>query len=133
MTTLIDTSVLVDFLSGRETNATSLFERMVAKQQTFYLTSIVVQEILQGARDTREWDTLDRYLRGQLLANPEGGVETAAAAARIFFDCRRRGWTVRSTVDCLIAQIALENDLTLLHSDRDFDVIARLRPLKTLP
>jgi predicted nucleic acid-binding protein len=130
---LVDTSVLIDFLSGRETNATSLFERMAAEPALFCLTPVIVQEILQGARDVREWETLDRYLRGQLLAHTEDAMATAIAAARIFFDCRRRGWTIRSTVDCLIAQIALEGDLTLLHSDRDFEVIARIRPLKTLP
>jgi predicted nucleic acid-binding protein len=51
-------------------------------------------------------------------------------AARIFFDLRRRGRTVRSSIDCCIAQIAIENDVLLLHRDRDFEVIAELRPLR---
>ncbi|RLA59144.1 MAG: hypothetical protein DRR04_09255, partial [Gammaproteobacteria bacterium] len=41
-------------------------------------------------------------------------------AARIYYDCRRTGITVRSSVDCLIAQCALENELVLLHQDRDY-------------
>jgi predicted nucleic acid-binding protein len=53
-----------------------------------------------------------------------------AAAARIYFDCRKKGITINSTVDCLIAQTAIENDLTLLHNDADFDRIQRVAPLK---
>jgi predicted nucleic acid-binding protein len=60
-------------------------------------------------------------------------VESYLEAARIYFDCRRRALTVRSSVDCLVAQVALDNKLVLLHSDRDFDAIARVRPLRTLP
>jgi predicted nucleic acid-binding protein len=54
-------------------------------------------------------------------------------AARIYFDCRRRGLTVRSTIDCFIAQLALEHRLALLHDDRGYAAIARVRPLRTLP
>ena len=40
---------------------------------------------------------------------------------------------MRSSAECLIAQVALERKLALLHSDRDFDAIAKVRPLRTLP
>ena len=59
-------------------------------------------------------------------------VASYVAAARIYFDCRRRALTVRSSTDCLVAQVALDNRLTLLHSDRDFEAIAKVRPLRTL-
>jgi hypothetical protein len=59
-------------------------------------------------------------------------LASEVAAARIFFECRRSGLTVRSAADCLIAQIAIENDLALLHNDRDFEAIQRVRPLKTV-
>ena len=54
------------------------------------------------------------------------------AAARIYFDCRRRGSTVRSSLDCYIAAIALERGDELLHDDEDFEAIKRVRPLRTL-
>ncbi len=53
-------------------------------------------------------------------------------AARINFDCRRKGMTVRSAVDCFIAQLVLEEDGILLHDDDDFEKIRSVRPLKTL-
>ncbi|MDX2217374.1 MAG: hypothetical protein SFY66_29165 [Oculatellaceae cyanobacterium bins.114] len=54
------------------------------------------------------------------------------AAARIYFDLRRQGLTVRSPIDCCIAQAALENNLLLIHNDRDFEAIAQVRPLQSL-
>ena len=51
-------------------------------------------------------------------------------AARIYFDLRRVGKTVRSPIDCCIAQIAMDNKALLLHRDRDFEVIAAVRPLR---
>ena len=50
-------------------------------------------------------------------------------AARIYFDLRRQGETVRSPIDCCIAQLALAHEILLLHRDEDFNKIARIRPL----
>ncbi|MFM6409235.1 MAG: PIN domain-containing protein, partial [Microcystis sp.] len=54
------------------------------------------------------------------------------AVARIYYDLRRQGLTVRSPIDCCIAQAALENDLLLIHNDRDFETIAQVRSLQNL-
>jgi hypothetical protein len=59
----------------------------------------------------------------------ECSVESWTGAARIFFDLRRVGKTVRSPIDCCIAQIAMDHDVLLLHRDRDFETISGLRPL----
>ena len=53
-------------------------------------------------------------------------------AARILFDCRRKGLTVRSSTDCLIAALAMERGGVLLHDDADFDAIAKVRPLRSI-
>jgi len=50
------------------------------------------------------------------------------SAARIYFDCRRVGLAVRSAIDCLIAQVAIEHDVPLLHDDRNFEQIAQVLP-----
>ncbi len=54
------------------------------------------------------------------------------AAARIFSDLRRQGLTVRSPIDCCIAQVVLDNNLLLIHNDRDFETIAQVRSLPHL-
>ena len=130
---LVDTSVLVPFLRGRQTEATRLLSGALADAVDVFLSPVIVQEILQGARDDREWRALDAYLSSQALVHPADGLAVHRQAARIYYDCRRRGFTVRSTIDCFIAQLALDHDLALLHDDQDYDAIRRVRPLKTLP
>ena len=113
--------------------ATRLLRQAIAQNEAFALTPIVVQEVLQGARDLQQWRQLVDYLSSQVMLIDEGPEETAVAAAKIYFDCRRRGLTVRSTTDCLIAQIAVQHGAYLLHSDRDYKTIQQVCPLKTLP
>lgn len=127
---LVESSVLLPFLTGGSSAEVTFFEWLLREDEPWCTTSFAVQEILQGARDEREWRRLHKYLVGLPLASlrPDSHV----AAARIYFDCRRRGLTIRGSIDCLIAQTALEHDLALLHDDRDFDAIARVRPLKVV-
>jgi len=129
---LVDTSALLPFLAGRSTRASETVARALSEGLEIALTPIVVQEILQGARDEPEWRRLRRYLQTQTILSPHNPMATHIAAARIYYDCRRRGLTVRSTLDCVVAQIAIEHGVPLLHDDRDYDAIARVRALKTL-
>ena len=131
--TLVDTSVLVAFLAGHPTAGARHLERLVRDDAPIGLTPIVIQEVLQGARDDEQWAMLDEYLGSQTIIGPRDLSRCHIEAARIFFDCRRRGLTVRSSTDCVIAQIALEHECPLLHDDRDFRAIAKVRPLVTLP
>jgi hypothetical protein len=130
---LVDTSVLIDLFSGRENRPTLLLRRLIQDSEPFYLAPPIVREVLQGARNDVDWRRLRSYLTSQMMVDVTDRLASEVAAARIYFECRRRGLTVRSAADCLIAQIALENDLALLHNDRDFEAIRKVRPLKTLP
>jgi predicted nucleic acid-binding protein len=129
---LVDTSALIPYLRGRETAASALLARLVSEEAEIALTPEIVQEVLQGARDEKEWKTLKRYLVGQQVLTTADPLRSHVEAARIYYECRRRGLTVRSTIDCAIAQTAIERDIPLLHDDRDYDAIQRIRPLKTL-
>ena len=130
---LVDTSALLPFLAGRSTRASKAVATALSDGLEIALTPIVVQEVLQGAREELEWRKLKTYLLTQAILAPRDPVATHVAAARIYYDCRRRGLTVRSTLDCVVAQIAIEHGVPLLHDDRDYDAIARVRELKTLP
>jgi predicted nucleic acid-binding protein len=98
----------------------------------FLLPGVCFQEVLQGARDEREWGLLEEYLGSQEMLFSPNPALTYREAARIYYDCRRRGLTIRSTVDCFIAELALEVEGTLLHNDGDFESIAQVRPLRLL-
>jgi predicted nucleic acid-binding protein len=61
-----------------------------------------------------------------------GGVEWASAAAGNYRSLRRHGYTVRKTIDCLIATFCLEAGHTLLHRDHDFDPFERIFALRVV-
>ena len=88
--------------------------------------------VMDGAKTEKEYATLKEYLSSQRFFHPKNPVESYAQAALIYFACRRKGITVRSTIDCLIAQIALEHDLFLLHNDSDFIAMAPVIGLRLI-
>jgi len=127
---LVDTSVLIDFLKGIKNESSCKFKTVLRQKIPYGITSFIYQEVLQGAKSGKEYDLLKQYLRTQRFFYPKDRIDSFAKAARIYFDCRKKGLTVRSTIDCIIAQTAIENNLFLLHSDRDFDVISSVVSLK---
>jgi len=124
---LIDTSVLVALFRDKS-GAVSHALRDLLEGRDYFLTRFTQMELLQGARDEKEWLKLSDYLTDQEYV--EASSETWAAAARLYFDLRRKGLTVRSVMYCCIAEIAMVQGVTLLHNDRDFATIAKLRSLK---
>lgn len=124
---LVDTSIWVDVFrdaTGNERNGL----KAVIDEDDVVLTRFNQPELLQGAREEREWNLLVSYLDNQEYL--EARAETWRNAARIFFELRRRGRTVRSPIDCCIAQLALEHHALLVHRDRDFETIADVRALR---
>jgi predicted nucleic acid-binding protein len=124
--TLVDTSVWIEVFRSRDPldlDAVVDFEEVVT-------TPPVVQEVLQGFREERFY----RHARDAMLSLPvvdaPAPLARFVAAADLYRLCRSRGLTVRSSVDCLIASTAIEHDLSVLHRDRDFDLVARLAPLR---
>ena len=125
---LLDTSVPV--LVTRNRKRMTALTRLLAfiGGADFFVSCFTELELLQGARDEADWAAISTFLSGQDLVDPS--ISSWSRAARINFELKRKGLTVHSAIDCAIAQIALERNLTLLHNDRDFDTIATIRPLK---
>jgi hypothetical protein len=127
---LVDTSVLIDVLKGVKNAHTAKFRSVVHQEIPFAITSIIFQEILQGAKSDAEYKRLEKYFKTQRFYHPKHPIESFSSAARMYMACRRQGITIRSTVDCLIAQIALEHGLFLFHNDSDFDAMKTVIPLR---
>ena len=124
---LVDTSVWVDLFRDATGRVRHAIERVTAGEEVV-LTRFSQLELLQGARDEREWSVLSAYLEHQDYLETEH--ETWRGAARIFFDLRRRGRTVRNSIDCCIAELAYQHDALLVHRDWDFAAIAEVRPIR---
>ena len=125
---LVDTSVWVDYIRGRDRFHVRFLRDLLSNPLAVSITPLICMEILQGARDPASYDRLHSYFGGQRFVDFDRPLDGHAAAARLYLDCRRRGVTVRSSLDCLIAQCAIESDLTLFHHDRDFRNIASVVP-----
>ena len=119
---LIDTSVWVKVLRKNSDDFKQILIQAIDGRD-YYLSRFTQTELLQGCLDEKEWSTLYSYLEVQDYVEPS--VESWTAAARIYYDLRRKGITVRNTIDCCIAASAIEHDLLLLHIDQDFEAIAK--------
>lgn len=125
---LVDTSVWVDFLRGAPAPQVRALAELLAGEAVVGTAPIILQEVLQGADSDARFEKWRRYFDDLWCYVPAHTVQTHVAAARLYQACRRAGKTPRSSNDCLIAQIALENGLALLHNDRDFEAIASAVP-----
>jgi predicted nucleic acid-binding protein len=123
---LIDTSLWIPIYADPSGAVARHVQSVVGSEEVVF-SQFVRAELLQGCRDEREWARALEYLDDQSYMEMSLGW---TEAARIYFELRQRGLTVRSTLDCCIAVVALEHGLTLLHNDRDFETIATVRPLK---
>ena len=121
---LVDTSILVNFFKGNETPKTRVFDAILNQGLFFGISSYTYQELLQGAKDEREFNLLKEYLDTQNIYFLPSAWETFVKASRLYFDLRRKGITPRGTIDVFIALTAIHYNLSLLHDDRDFDIMA---------
>ncbi len=123
---LVDTSVWIEIFKDKTGHTEKAFRERIGPEN-YVLSRFNQLELLQGARSQKEWELLEDYLATQYYL--EASDNTWREAARVYFELRRRGVTLNSPVDCCIAQIALEHGALLLHRDKDFEKISRVRPL----
>jgi hypothetical protein len=127
---IIDTTVWIDYLRGIETPETRWLDGQL-NQQRLGLTDLILCEVLQGIRNQGEFARVRaELLRFQVFQT--GGSSLAVAAAQNYRDLRSRGYTVRKTIDCLIATFCLQAKHELLHRDHDFDCFEEVLGLQVV-
>ncbi|MCZ6672302.1 MAG: PIN domain nuclease [Verrucomicrobia bacterium] len=125
---IVDTSIWVDFLKGRESAGATHLEQLLDDEVDVFTSGIIVQELLTGIKEKKTRNEVKKDLGLFITVMPSLG--THVQAAEIYDGCRKKGITIRSIVDCLIAALAIEYDLTVLQSDRDYVGISQVYPLK---
>ncbi len=123
---VVDTSIWIDFFRGHKPHT---LHQLIKEEEDLALTEIIITEILQGIKKDKDYKKVKSFLLDFPVYQPKG-LETYLKAAQIYRDCRKKGKTVRKTVDCIIAAICIEHHQILLHNDRDFDQIASCAGLK---
>ena len=122
---LVDSSVWVDFFSSSPGRAGRELRRMIEESEPFVLTGVVVAEVLQGL--TRDPGRIERLLAQWDMLEPRG-FETYRTAAAIYRAARAKGMSL-TTIDTLIAAIALEHRAAVFTLDQDFSRIALITRL----
>lgn len=120
---LVDSSAWIEFLRATGSATDARLTGWIAEGHALAVTEPIVMELLMGAQDEAHAERLRRLLVGFDL-RPLKGLRDAERAADIHRACRRLGRTVRSSLDCLIAAVALREGLPVLAADRDFEAIA---------
>lgn len=122
MRVLVDTSAWVDFLNGHPSPERAAVHELFEGDDDLCTCGVVVAEVFQGLRRDGGRDEL-AALFGELTFLEPPGIDLYLRAAELYRQLRRKGHTVRSTIDCLIAVLAEENGCYLLARDRDMTAI----------
>ncbi|MDM8564278.1 PIN domain nuclease [Candidatus Halobeggiatoa sp. HSG11] len=125
---LVDSSVWIDYFNGKETPNT-LYLRDKADRNKILVGDLIICEVLQGFRHDRDFEAA-RNLLLSFAYHDITGRKVALLAAENYRTLRRKGVTVRKTIDILIASFCIQNNHELLHNDKDFDVIEKYLSLR---
>jgi hypothetical protein len=127
---LVDTTVWVDFFAGLVAPHVQALELFISENEDLCICGVILTEVLQGIRDDKDYERTKKYLEALIYFSMRR--ETFVKAADLYRSLRRKGVTIWKPVDCMIASVALEHDIPLLHNDRDFDSIATHCGLKAV-
>jgi len=123
---LIDTSILIGYFKGLKGEPYDSLDNFIEQNIPMGICNHVYMEVLQGVKNEKEFILLKEYLNRLDMYDLCYGKKSYENAALLYFKCRKAGITPRSTIDLIIAQIAIENNLLLFHNDNDFVQISQV-------
>ena len=127
---VVDSSVWIDYFNGKVTRQTNLLNVLLGRE-LIVMGDLILTEVLQGFRRDRDFrkakELLDTLICRQML-----GKDLAVRSAQNYRRLRRKGVTVRKTIDVIVATFCIRNRLPLLHSDKDFEPMAKHLKLETI-
>lgn len=127
---LVDTSVWIDFFRGKSTREVRELERLLREGVDICICGVILTEILQGIRDDSDYRKTKAIVDAFLFLPMNR--QTFLHAAEMYRLLRRKGVTIRKSVDCMIAAVSIDHDVPLLHRDRDFDPMEKHCGLKVV-
>ncbi len=127
---LVDTTVWIDFFAGRVAPHVDALERLLKGHEDVCICGIVLAEVLQGIKSDVAFRKTKQYFEALIFLPMPHAV--FLRSADLYRSLCKKGVTVRKPLDCMIASVALEHHLPVLHNDRDFDHIAKHSRLKVM-
>ncbi|MFI3157555.1 MAG: PIN domain nuclease [Methylococcaceae bacterium] len=127
---LVDSSVWIDYFNGTETLATKKLDNLLGVQPVC-TGDLILAEVLQGFRLDQDYQRA-KTLLCSLPVHAMLGASLSLKSAENFRKLRKQGVTIRKTIDTMIATFCIENELPLLHSDKDFQPFQQFLGLQVL-
>lgn len=116
---LVDSSVWINYFNGINTWQTDLLDHYLSNI-TVLIADLILTEVLQGFKDDKDFETARKFLSA-LTFRQIGGYNVAIQSAKNYRILRKKGITIRKTIDVIIATYCIMEELPLLHDDSDFD------------
>jgi predicted nucleic acid-binding protein len=116
-----DTRVWVDYLRGLESRQTQILDAALDENRVI-LPDLVLLEVLRGVSSSKAAAWVESVM-DDLEIVYVGGRKMAIEAAQNYRILRSRGLTIRGSIDLLIGTWCIENNVPLLHNDRDFGMM----------
>jgi predicted nucleic acid-binding protein len=127
---VVDSSVWIDYFNGKITKQTDLLDSLFGIE-LIVIGDIILTEVLQGFQDDKDFNKA-RKLFDSLFFSTMLGKELSVKCAQNYRILRKKGVTVRKTIDVIIATFCIANNLPLLHSDKDFTPMVKHLNLKVI-
>ena len=127
---LVDSSVWIDYFNGDKTTQTDWLDSSLGNTP-IVTGNLILTEVLQGFQNDKDY-MIARDLLLKIPFMSMGDQTLALESAMNYRLLRRKGVTVRKTIDVIIGTFCIINQLTLLHCDRDFDPMVKFLGLKTI-
>ena len=127
----VDSSVLIDYFNGKDNWQVEKLDEILGKE-IVVIGDYILVEVLQGFRKDKNYETAKEVLSAFPCLNMQG-EEMALKSADNYRKLRKKGITIRKTVDLIISTFCIENDLELLHNDKDFFPFEKNLGLKSVP
>ncbi|MDT3697746.1 MAG: PIN domain nuclease [Ignavibacterium sp.] len=126
----VDSSVLIDYFNGKKNWQVEKLDEILGKE-IVVIGDYVLVEVLQGFRNDNDYNIAKGVLKSFPCLNI-CGEEIAIKSANNYRVLRKKGVTVRKTIDVVIATFCIENELQLLHNDKDFFALEKHLGLQSL-
>jgi hypothetical protein len=127
---LVDSSVWIDYFNGKKTSKTDWLDSALGNKPII-IGDLILAEVLQGFQDEKDFRTAKRLLLNFPFMDMVG-QELAIKSAENYRILRKKGITVRKTIDVMIGTFCIHYNFSLLHDDRDFDLLEKYLKMKTV-
>ena len=127
---VVDTSIWIDYLRGANYKKMERLEEILDSDRII-IGDLIITELMQGFRNKKDLSKIE-LLIDSLEYKDMLGKNIALKSAKNYRELRKKGFTVRKTIDVMIGTFCIENKYEILHNDRDFEPMTKILGLRSI-